>query len=120
MTTYTPEQIQQVRLLIPDVSAPQVFSDADISSYLDLGNGSARLAAADALDAIAVDETLVYRYVKTDDLTVDGTKGADILRKRAKDLRDQETATTLDYFDLAFPVHGGARIPEATARPWCL
>jgi len=47
-----------------------------------------RLSAADALDAIAVNETLILRKIRILDLQTDGPAVADALRKASKNLRD--------------------------------
>ncbi len=83
----------QVRLLISDVDETRlVLDDEMINGYLAMHAGSAtavRRAAADALDAIATSQTLVSKVIRTQDLTTDGPKVADALRKQAQALRAQ-------------------------------
>lgn len=119
----------KVRLLIPDLSTEDgtvdtkyLFSDDEINGLVALYNGSVRRAAAAALDALAVNEVLLYRYLRTDDLTVDGTKSAEVLRKRAASLRaeaDAEDVLALEEaFQIVYPEGAGAFIPEGTPAVW--
>jgi len=83
----------KVRMLITDrVEATQMFSDAEIAAFLSLEDGSVRLAAADALCAIAADEALVLKKIRTLDLETDGPALAAELRQQAVMLREQESA----------------------------
>ena len=86
------------RHLIADVDADrQVIDDATASLYLEMqgvedaaspaDSWSVRRAAADALEAIAVSEVLVSKVIRTQDLSVDGTKVADSLLKIAAQFR---------------------------------
>jgi hypothetical protein len=83
-------EIRRVRLLIADTDpASRLFRADQITDFLDLENGHVKLAAAQALDAIAVSEVLVSKVVKTQDLQTDGAKVAAELRARASELRRQ-------------------------------
>lgn len=114
----------QVRALIPDVDETNpVLTDDLIDTYLVLSGNKVFAAAAMALEAIAVDEALVYKIVSTDDLSVNGVTGATMLLARAKTLRgQQEDADNADVgvFYLTTPgvLNKGPRRPEAT--PWPL
>lgn len=79
----------QLRYIINDVEEPYVFTDAHLSAVISIYRDNLQIAAADLLESIAVDEALLYKYVRTDDLSVDGTKAANILMERAKRLREQ-------------------------------
>lgn len=118
-----------VRTLIPDLTTEDntadtdyVFSDDQITALVGLYEGSVRRAAAAAIDAIAVDEALRYRFVRTDDLTVDGSKSAEVLRKRAQALRDEadalDGAEVEDAFQLVYPNGVGGFVPEAVQPAW--
>lgn len=120
MSEPTPEQqadaIDHVRLLMADVGDDQYLDNTQVEAYLELNDWDVRLAAADALDAIATSETLVGKVIHTQDLQTDGTKVADSLRKHADRLRAQAkdlADDTDDIFDVAFPPTGRTR-PEAT------
>jgi len=114
----TPEQ--QVRLLITDVStdpAKRILTDDQVDGFLELAGGIVKLAAAEALDAIAVSELLVSKVIRTQDLATDGAKVAAALQARAATLRAQAAADSDDGF--VFAVIDGADCdwPERTPRP---
>lgn len=99
-----------VRLLIPDTAVDEVdeeyiFGDDQIEALLTLFPNIKR-AAAQAKDIIATDTVLLIKYVRTDDLTVDGPKVAAELRLQAKQLRDQadadDQAEVFDYFKIVY------------------
>jgi hypothetical protein len=86
--------IGQVRVLIPDRDpAVLLFSDDEITVFLGLarGTGGPRIkrAAASALEAIASNEAMISKVIRTQDLSTDGAKVSDALLKRAAALRDQ-------------------------------
>lgn len=104
----------QVRLLINDtVEADPVFADAEITAFLALEAGVVKRAAAQALDVIADDEVLTSKVIRTQDLTTDGAKVADSLRKRATALREQAAEEDEGYFEI---IPGGpSPHPELTS-----
>lgn len=118
MFTYNPAEPQdrdRIRLLISDVDEDTaVFSDEEIDLFLSM-EGTVRLAAAQALDAIADNEALCSKVIRTQDLQTDGAKLADALRKRAQSLRDQEDEETEGpgFFDI---VPGAGCSPEHVSR----
>jgi hypothetical protein len=84
--------VSNVRLLISDTSpasSGQIFTDAEIQAFLDLEDGGVKLAAAQALDAIASNEAMVSKRIKTLDLQTDGPAVAKSLREHASALREQ-------------------------------
>lgn len=108
-----------IRLLIPDLGtgADQIFSDEQIASFATLGGEDALISTALALETIATNEALTYKYVKTDDLTVDGVKGASLILERAKSLRQMALGAVSDDFEIVFPPI--ARLtPPPEAAPW--
>lgn len=118
-----------VRVLIPDLSTADdtvntnyLFSDDELEALVGLYSGSVRRAAAAALDALAVNEALTYRYLRTDDLAVDGSKGAEVLRKRAAGLRAEadadDTLALEEAFQVVYPEYSGGFIPEGTPPIW--
>lgn len=110
--------IDKVRLLIADVDTDNpVFVDEQIDTFLDINDGNIRLAAADALDAIATSEVLVSKVIRTQDLQTDGAKVAAELRARAAQLRQlARDEAEPDVFDITnFP--SGRRVPELTEYP---
>jgi hypothetical protein len=103
--TYDPTtDAGKVRLLARDTDsatvANQFFQDAEIDAFLALEGGDVKLAAADALDAIASSQTLLLKKVKLGDLGTDGPAVAAALREHAKTLRAQ-VYTMEPAFDIA-------------------
>lgn len=124
--TYEPDTPRGVvRLLLNDVDEPTaVFNDAEIDAFLSLEGDNVKRAAAQAIDTNADDQTLASKVLRTQDLTTDGAKVADALRKRAAALRaqaDREDDESDDgaYFEIV-PMGDDCR-PELTGYPlpWC-
>ena len=92
--------IGQVRLLTADLDeANFIMPDEMVQGYLTLQGENVRLAAADALDAIATTESLMSKKLRTQDVATDGPAVAADLRKKASDLRDKE-AEEGSYFEI--------------------
>lgn len=104
----------RVRLLIADVDeANLVLADDQLDAYISLEGDDVRLAAAQALDTIASSEALVSKVIKTQDLSTDGPKTADALRKHAASLREQAGGEDEGFFDIVdFDPYPGS--PELT------
>lgn len=114
--------IEQVRLLLGDIGDDQIYTNEQLEAYLALESDSAYLAAAAALKAIAINETLMYRYLRTDDLTVNGVLGATELRKIANDwiARDAEKrASDNDAFVIVYPHYSRRRGELTEYTPLC-
>jgi hypothetical protein len=99
----------RVRLLLNDVDETnQVFTDAEITAFLALEGDNVKRAAAQAIDTNADNEALASKVLRSQDLTTDGAKIADTLRRRAAALRaqaDREDADTddgavVEFFDM--------------------
>lgn len=111
----------QVRLLVADVDeTTPVLTDGQLAAYLTLEGGVVKLAAAAALEAIAVSEVLVSKVIRTQDLAADGAKVSAELRARAKDLRQQAADEEDAAGDDAFAVveYGHRHHPELTNWTW--
>lgn len=96
MTDYDPSVIRQVRLLISDPSTdatnnpvPTIFTDTELTDFLDLEDGNLKRGAALAMERIADNEALILKSVVDHDVTIDGTKVAATLRAAAAALRQQ-------------------------------
>lgn len=94
-------KVGQVRLLIPDTvevdwndegTASYLFEDAQIEGLLELNDGRVRLAAADAVEAIAFSEALISKVISTEDLSTDGSKVANTMLTKARQLRASDDA----------------------------
>lgn len=81
----------QVRLLIADTDEHNtLLSDEQINAFVRMEGGNVKLAAAQALDAIASSEALISKKITTvDGASTDGPAVAAELRQRAQALREQ-------------------------------
>lgn len=110
--TYDPATPEgQVRLLVCDVAEPWVFTDAEVAAFLSLEGDSVKRAAALAIDANATNEVLVSKVIRDQDVSTDGAKAAEALRKLAQALRDQadkvDDAADGGFFDIVPDVSQG-------------
>ncbi|UIU47069.1 hypothetical protein [Microcystis phage MinS1] len=119
-----PTPADMVRFLVNDVRLADVtgnvFSDAEISTYLALEGGNVKRAAAQVLDTIADNEALASKAIRTQDVATDGAKIADSLRKRAAELRRQADEADADegfFFDV-IDLDAHSAVPEVTQMPW--
>jgi hypothetical protein len=81
--------IGKVRAIIMDVeSESAAMQDEQIQAFLTI-EGNVKLAAAQALDAIASNEALVQKRIQILDLKTDGPATAKSLREHADKLREQ-------------------------------
>ena len=104
MAFTTSQDILYVRVLIGDPDPDGVnrlFSNSEIAVFLER-TGHPLLCAARMLDAIAVNEVLLSKVIRTQDLSTDGSKVADSLRKQARVLREEyeDAMTTLIIVDM--------------------
>lgn len=82
----------KVRLIVADSREEgHIFEDEEVTAFLEMNALSVRLAAADALETIASNESLVQKAITLLDLKTDGPKTAADLRKHAATLRAQAT-----------------------------
>lgn len=116
-----PDKVAQIRLIIADVdTSNQLFTDEQIQTYLALSGGTVRLAAADALEAIAVSEVLISKKIQSQHLTTDGPAVAEALRKLAatqRQLAADEGDESAEIFDIVDTLASDAR-PEHTNYPY--
>ena len=121
--------IEQVRALIGDDEEPYTFSDAQITVFLETYDDNVFRTSGNILMRAAVDVSLSAKLVRTDDLTVDNTKRANILFERAKILLDQADADAAgaSAFNISFfpeqhilgrPSNVERWAPEGVTRPW--
>lgn len=89
-----------VRLLISDLAEPPTFSNFEIQAFLTLEGDVVKLAAAQALDAIASNEALVSKRIRTLDLQTDGPAVAKALRDHANSLREQHYSAGEGEFEV--------------------
>lgn len=99
-----------VRLLIPDKFPDLIiFTDADITAFLTLEGSVTKRAVAAALEAIASNEAMIGKVIKSQDLSTDGARVSDALLKRAAGLRAQADK---DLEDAADAESGGLDIVD--------
>lgn len=120
----TVEDIATVRLIISDPDGDTALLDnASVDAFLELNAGNVRLAAADALEAIAASEVLVAKKIRTQTLTTDGPAVSAELRALAAQQRAlAQAAVDADdegLFEIVDTLPGCTR-PEATNEVWGL
>lgn len=93
--------VGQVRSLIPDIKRyadpadplsveTYAFEDDHIEAFIAMNGGKVKLAAAQAIDALAINEAYISKKIRTEDLSTDGPAVADAMRKGADALRRQQ------------------------------
>lgn len=107
VNSYDPDvasDANDVRLMISDTdttAGSYVFEDSEIARFLALNGGSVLLAAAQALEVIAVNEALVLKVIQRLDLKTDGAKLANSLQAQAAAWRQQvDDDADLDWAEL--------------------
>lgn len=82
--------VGRVRLLLNDVDeADLVFTTPEIQAFLAIEGDNIKRAAAQAIDTNATNEALASKVIKDHQLSTDGAKVADAMRKHATALREQ-------------------------------
>jgi len=93
----------RVRLLVTDTDYTNlIFQDNEITAFLAINSSSVLLAAAQAIDVMAVNEVMVLKVIKLLDLTTNGAAVAKALNAKADALRKQAADSEGGYgFDWA-------------------
>ena len=129
--------VGRVRKYVPDLvllddpkdptAEPQYyFSDDEISGfiaeYTDASDrptlSQVKRAAADIIDALANNEALVLKKIKTEDLQTDGAATANALRAGARALRQQADDEDAAAFDNFFDIVPFKHYHPQTRLPW--
>jgi hypothetical protein len=111
--------IEIVRLNITDTGTEQLFTDEQLSAWLDQFGGSINRATYRALVTIATSEVLVSKKIRTQDLATDGPAVADSLLKLAgtykadADTEDATAGFSFEVIPLADPFK-----PEGAEYRW--
>jgi hypothetical protein len=80
----------QVRLLAFDFDVTDgTFDDTEIDAFLSINNQDVRLAAAQAVDVLAGNQSYAYKHAKTGDIMVDPSKATTLMKEYATELRRQ-------------------------------
>lgn len=112
--------VGQVRLLINDVDETNlVFPEDQLTAFLTIEGGNVKRAAAQAIDSQATNEALALKVLKDHQVSTDGAKLADAMRKHAAALRAQADRSDEDsedgfFFDVV-DIVGDGYGPELTA-----
>ena len=99
----------------PSAGPDYLLSDDQLSAYLTINNDGLYGAAADALLAIATNEVLISKKIRTEDLQTDGPAVAGELRRTADEFRkrQKEEDEALDLLD-SFSIVDYVSLPD----PW--
>lgn len=108
---YIPDLVQLEDPRNPAAEPTYYFSDAEISGYVgeytsagvEPTRAQVKRAAADAIDALANNEALILKKIKTEDLETDGAAVANSLRAGARQLRlqaDDEDKAESAFFEI--------------------
>ena len=105
------EALAQVRALISDTTKEDydsngtpryLLSDDTLNAFLSLRGDAVYGASADALRAMAANEILIGKVIRTQDLQTDGAKVGDALRLLAREYdkkqNDDDDAAALDEY----------------------
>lgn len=102
MDVYPPDYaspVGQVRTLISDTAQEDydqngtpryLLADGQLGSLIDFRKGGLYGASADALRALAANEILIGKYIRTQDLQTDGAKVGDALRLLAREYENKQ------------------------------
>ena len=112
----------KARLLSFDTDTTNpIYQDEEHQAFLDLNAGNIRLAAAQAIDAIAGNEAYVQKMIKMLDLMTNGPQTAMALRAAADELRRQVYEGSGDFsgmFDIAEQVYDNWTLDEHFVKSW--
>lgn len=113
------DDIALVRLWCADVAtaeADQLITDAQYDRLITANAGNLRLAAADALEAVAASEVLVGKKIRTQDLATDGVAVSAELRALADRHRQLAQVPADDFFEIVETVPDDGCAPERSDR----
>lgn len=90
----------------PSLPAAYYYSDADLEGFLAINGANLKLAAADVLMAFAVNESMVSKKIRKENLQTDGPAVSNAMRLLAQDYRTQgnKAQEILDAADGTFLV----------------
>lgn len=122
-TSYTPDEILAVRILVPDCEAiygaaqnEYLFTDEEISLFLMTGKGNAMWAAGLAMIAVGNSEAMIGKVIRNYETETDASKLQREWRSAGtvmiKNGREEVALADEDVFEIAFPAWGAGRHPE--------
>ncbi len=102
--------VGQVRVLLGDTVAGNIisgvgeyvyFGDDELNAFLTMYGDNVKLAAARGLETISMSQVLLLKSWSSDDLTVNGDRIAESLRKLAAQLREEALQEeSSEYFNM--------------------
>ena len=120
--------IGQVRALLGDTDPTDIsggegtylyFSDDEIAAFLTMYGDNVKLAAARCLETISMSQALLLKSWSSDDLTVNGDRIAESLRKLAAQLREEALQDeSSEYFNMIAMFIDDDDDGEADEYPW--
>jgi|GEM_PF-1028729 hypothetical protein len=120
--------VGKVRVLLGDTDPTDVaassgtymyFSDDEIGAFLTMYGDNVKLAAARCLETIAASQALLLKSWSSDDLTVNGDKIAESLRKLAAQLREEALQDeSNEYFNMIAMFIDEDDNGQADEYPW--
>jgi len=120
--------VGKVRVLLGDTDPTEVsmgegiymyFSDDEIAAFLTMYGDNVKLAAARCLETIAGSQALLLKSWTSDDLSVNGDRIAESLRKLASQLREEALADeSSEYFNMIAMFIDDNNDGEQDEYPW--
>ena len=120
--------VGKVRVLLGDTDPTDVssgegsymyFSDDEIAAFLTMYGDNVKLAAARCLETIASSQALLLKSWSSDDLTVNGDRIAESLRKLAAQLREEALQDeSSEYFNMIAMFIDDDHDGQADEYPW--
>lgn len=118
----------KVRVLLGDTEAENVvdgvgdymyFGDDEIGAFLTMYGENVKLASARAMETIASSQALLLKSWSSDDLSVNGDKIAESLRKLAAQLREEALQEeSSEYFNMIAMFIDDDDDGQADEYPW--
>ena len=118
----------KVRVLLGDTEAENVvdgvgdymyFGDDEIGAFLTMYGENVKLASARAMETIASSQALLLKSWSSDDLSVNGDKIAESLRKLAAQLREEALQEeSSEYFNMIAMFIDDDDDGQADKYPW--
>ncbi len=118
----------KVRVLLGDTEAENVvggvgdymyFGDDEIGAFLTMYGENVKLASARAMETIASSQALLLKSWSSDDLSVNGDKIAESLRKLAAQLREEALQEeSSEYFNMIAMFIDDDNDGQADKYPW--
>lgn len=118
----------KVRVLLGDTEAENVvdgvgdymyFGDDEIGAFLTMYGDNVKLASARAMETIASSQALLLKSWSSDDLSVNGDKIAESLRKLAAQLREEALQEeSSEYFNMIAMFIDDDDDGQADEYPW--